>query len=88
MTVKLIEFSPHGLSLSALHTQKFAAQEKLPWEIELFPAFDEGLLADAVGAWVDLEISEAILQGLSAMPSISNALTVSCAKMGLPFHAF
>lgn len=70
MSSRILEFSPHGLSLSALHLQKFTEEKKLGWEIEHYPAYDESLLAGAKGALVDFATSENILEGLSTLPAM------------------
>lgn len=68
--MKIIEFNPHGTSFSAQHLQKFAQENGLSWQVEVYPAFDEGLLAESKAAWVDIQMSEQIFSGLSTMPPL------------------
>lgn len=68
-SVRLVEFSAHGASPSFAHFQAFAQGRSLGWELEVFPAFDEALLAGARGARVEESLSDRIFTSLSLLPT-------------------
>jgi hypothetical protein len=70
MSTRILEFSPHGLSLSGKHLQKFSEEKNLGWEVEHYPAYDETLLEGAKGALVEFNVSEQMLSGISTLPTM------------------